>query len=563
MAKLKGFYKPVIFDNIYDIVRRMAGVNPDGSSTKEKAGKLGDKGWFGLNDLRKHDSDSAAAMAAIYTQAVNTRRQFIRDFQEIRAFYLVDAILGLVSDDALTPDITTGEVVELSSKNPKINKLLQDLQRNINVDSLVHDIVPDLLSHGEYTVRQEVVKGKGLVQIHDDVDQSKIVAFYKRGLPSKFARMSKNDVRVYEPYHYAHFCLGKQKLRIKLQNEFSRDDSTAKPELPVDLPAYARVGKPLLYGVFGKIKELQLLESLIPATKLNDIMSGTLVGVSMPSGTGPKDAFEVVRRYEQLFNAKTGIDREGDQLSLRHILGVAGKIKAIPVFGDKGSLESLTDVKRNPSIDDLLSSVQDNRDVICTSIGIPTELLYGTDGEGKAAMLKKYARYLRCLKSLQTAVASGLKQICLTHVINSGISTVKLSDIEVRFRNEIISIDELEKLEFADAVVSMLGELHTFASDLQESTVLPEGAIDQEKFQSWLHSTLSLVIKDANFVKAPDADVQAPTPTNLPDLQRSQLTVTHEDLEDSNIEAFLAYEEEEDNKLLDSENKKEGAHVSE
>ena len=59
---------------------------------------------------------------------------------------------------------------------------------------------------------------------------------------------------------------------------------TNKKEILKNIPHFIRIGKSMIYPVLDKIKQLQLLEELVPATKLADLSSGTMVGVSIPAG---------------------------------------------------------------------------------------------------------------------------------------------------------------------------------------------------------------------------------------------------------------------------------------
>ena len=437
------------------------------------------------------DFQAAEALGAMYGKSVETREDFMKQFMKVRDFYMVDAILTLYSDDALTPDTTSGEVVEVTSDNPTVKKLLEELQEEISFDGLVNDLIMDLLSFGEYTLRLKVEPGNGVVEVVDDVVQKDMVAFYRKGTPYCFMQKMGNNLTLSAPVEFAHFTLGNRKLRINLGREFEQSGNKSKLVLPDGLPTYVRIGKPLLFGVLGKIKELQLLENLVPAAKLKQITAGNIVGVQVPPTTSPKDGFAIVQKYQNLLNKKIGIDLANQDLSVADILNHAGETKVIPIFGDKGSLETV-DVRENRNVDDLLSNIKDTREVILSSIGIPPALLFGDDGP-KSEILKRYARYVRKLKSIQTAVSNGLKQVCLAHLANSGaIQDIKLDDIKVNFRNQLVNVDSLDKLEFSTAVIQTLRDMNEFIGELQESETLRD-VVNVETYKKFLKEQLILI----------------------------------------------------------------------
>jgi len=470
----------------------------------ETKNMLRDKVDRGINirDYTGQDVHVASALTAVYTKSVQTRRDFLLEFDRIKSFYLIQGLLNALIEDTLTPDINTGEIVEITSQDKKIASELKLFQQLHNVDQIVNDIVLDLISYGEYTLRLKVEKGEGVVDIVDDLDQSRIVAFYQGGYPYRFIRQTERDIEVYPAYKFAHFVYGRNKLRIKIENEFT-EVGNYTDEFGAPYPAYARVGRPIMYGVLSKIKELMVLEQLIPASKLNQLLTGSLVGLQVPTSMSPDEGFKAARRYEQILNRHKGIDRGSGEITIVDIISVAGKIRVLPQFGDKGQLSNINDVKENRTVDDLMSAIRDIREVVCTSIGFPPEILFGGESGGpqKSEFLKRYSRYLRKLKALQHAIAHGLIQICLAHLANRQIK-VKIEDIQIIFRNELVNIDELEKLEFHDAIVSMVSNINRFVTEILENPAM-ETVIDQEAYQAWLYRVFNTLGRDSNFIKPP------------------------------------------------------------
>lgn len=455
----------------------------------------------------------AAALTQVFTRLHSNKEEYKKVLKDLETYYLVDAIFNQLAEDSLTPDITTGEVVGITSNNTQIKEALDTLQSTINFDQLVNDFILDLLQTGDYYLRIKAVKGKGVEAVNDDVDQDTLLALYDKGLPSKFLVKTPRQIKLVAPYHYCHFVLGKSKLRIKI-SDFMTKGATIDTD-SYRIPNYVRVGRPVLYGVINKIKELLLLEKLIPASKINQLSSGNIVSVGLPAHTTPEKAFEVARQIEQILNQKIGVNKNSNELTVTDILSTAGRIKVIPAFGDKGAISNVDAKDSMKSVDDLTNSVKDLREVILSSVGIPPQLLFGGDSS-KSDLLKRYARYLRRLKTIQTSIANGLIQIALIHLTNLDIEA-NPSDIKVEFRNEIVNIDELDKLEYHDAIIGMTDKIMATFNAMMQNPVIAE-TINIEEMANSVKSILDLsinlsrVIEPTKLAGKSLSDIKAKTP---------------------------------------------------
>ncbi len=314
------------FQNLFS--RRAAPIVSAGGINREQ-----DQVGVNIRDWTGTSNEVASAMSAIYTKATGNRREFLVEFDRLKSCYIIQCLLNALVEDALTPDVTTGEILQVGSHNAEINKELIALQDLFDFDQIVNDLVMDLLSYGEYTLRLRVERGIGVTDILDDIDQSRILCFYAQGFPYRFIRQTERDIEVFPAYKFAHFCYGRNRLRVKIENEFLEVGNYVD-EFGFPYPTYARVGRPLFYSVLGKIKELMVLEQLIPASKLNQLLTGSLVGLQIPASMSPDEGFKAARRYEQLLNRHRGVDRSTGELTMVDIIGVAGKIRVLPQFGD-------------------------------------------------------------------------------------------------------------------------------------------------------------------------------------------------------------------------------------
>ena len=461
-----------------------------------------------LRDFAK-ESSTQLALVASFTKIQSDRKEFQADFAPLKNFYLVDVITQQLVEDALSPDITTNEVIEISSTNADYAQKLRELQDTLDFDAIASDVAEELVHRGEYSYKLTVDKEKGVTDVADDVDQDRIAALYNKGIPEHFLVQSEDGrkLEMVPGYQYAHFCFSSRKIRLNLKTAFFHKQEA---EIPANFPKLAKVGRPFFYGVCHKLKELQLLEMLVPASRLAEMSRGSLVGVQVPTGTAPKEAFDVMRSYERILNSgnqlaeQLGQSGEAVGAKIQDILSAASKIKAVPIFGERGTLSNLSDIRANTVGSDIIGSVDSLRGTILASVGIPPELVFGGD-VSKGELLKRYARYLRRVKSLQSAIASGVKHICYVHLLNSGIKGINTKDIQVRFRNEFVHIDELEKLEFVDATVSTVTNIVNFIDGLRDHDSYKD-IVDDHAVRLWLSRVSALIYANASIIKEVEDD---------------------------------------------------------
>jgi hypothetical protein len=435
------------------------------------------------------------AYSSMYQRIAATQQQIIRDVDEVN-HYIVHTILCQLTEDALSPEIGTGQIFTINyPTNPKIEKILKKLEKDLNLDALVTNIIPDVLKYGEYVLETVVDDGdefedelnppfdttamrkklrrksKGLVAVRDVVEQGTVVTITQDTEVTGYLALTPDKRQIVKraPERYVKFVLNGARKRIKLEELVPQMMTTNKKvqEILKTLPRFVRIGQSVIHPFISKIRELDLLEKLVPATKLSKLSNVNLVGVQVPSKFNLNDGFEAARRMEDYVNNKVGIDARLGEITVESILSVAGRTKVLPLFGDKGTVEKIDYESSEP--DEMLSSVKDLREVILDSMGIPYELFYKSDSGSKAETLKRYAKYLRKLKNIQRTVADGIKDICRIHLDALDLD-YELDKIEIEHRNKLIEIDNLDKLEHADITISFLNNITNFFNDISAET---------------------------------------------------------------------------------------------
>jgi len=425
---------------------------------------------LGMTLSQFHRSYILTAYSSIYTRVSTKLQKVICAVDNVRDFYLVESILSQITDDALSPKIGSEDIVKFSHPDVHVNAFLQVVKKRTNLDQLIENLTPDLCAYGEYVVETVVdaEKKQGVTDLIDGVDQGKVITLLQDGRATGYLVTDEVDGTIVkkELADYIKFSIGGQRIKVRFDDSLPmmvRDNPKLKAFFK-KAPRYIRIGRSLLYPALGKIKELELLEKLVPATKINKLSQGNLVGISVPESLNLDAGMNAALRIENMINKAVTVDQEMKEITVEAILSSAGRTRVIPIFGDKGRLEKF-DYKSDDA-DDAFTNVKELRDVICDSIGVPAELIFKSDATSKAETLKRYAKYLRKLKRIQKAILDGCRQLVAIHLANSGFSSVDPSTVEITMQNSLVEIDNLDKLEHADVTISFLKNIKDFFIDI-------------------------------------------------------------------------------------------------
>lgn len=460
-----------------------------------------------LRDYTHNSFTLSNMMVAMWQQSVNNRRDYLMIAAELDKYYTVDGILKMMRDDVLNAD-EDGTIVEFISERPEIQAELDELQDRFDFNNRLMEITRDFINYGEYTLRLEVDEKDGVIGICDDQDQMSIIALYENGYPVNYMKFHNREFVIEPAYKYAHFVSGEEKLRVKLLNQIASnfqvaDDALQLPEkLKRELPDYVRIGKPFFYGIVSKLREMQLLEQIAVATKLNQVTQSQFVKVSFPAGMDAFKLQEAIKRYEDAMNVQVGVNLTDNNLSLAEVMSVSQRIKVLPDFSDgKGHVEVI-DARGSQPVDDILDHLMDIRKAILSSIGIPSSVLFGSSENDKAQELRMFSRYTRGLAQIQRALARGLQQIIFTHLVNRGL-TVSLTDFKVVFKQGLVDLSKLEKLETEDAKQAFVSNSLDFITKVSENPLL-QGRVDPDRVAAWVQTKFAMMSGGMSIFIHPD-----------------------------------------------------------
>jgi len=421
-----------------------------------------------------------------FLEISETKRGIIEDIDSIKNFYFSQMIVDRILDDALNPTGNEHKLFDVRIKNSigevdeSASKLANDFIDEFNIQKMIVDIASDLLYYGEYFIRLDVnglgeedASKKGIITIHDDVDMTTAIPVFRDSDVSYFLSLGEKKIETVQPTELIYFSLPSSRIRVKVDGLN-------------DKVLYLRMGKSVLYPIYGLIKELKFLENLVPLGFINDALATKLVSVSVPINTKPADAQKIAQTYEKMINKtlKVGTADKTDDEILKTIGARVGDVKVIPNFGDKGELQA-EDFNSENNFADMNDKINDIRKMALTTIGVPASII---DEEGiKSDVIKDHIRYTKKLKSIQFALKEGLQRMIIVHLSNIGFRTYLKEDIDIVFLN-ILNTDDLERLEFIDLTVSMVDNFKSFVQDFEDHD---EIEINMEEYVKFLNKQFS------------------------------------------------------------------------
>ena len=423
---------------------------------------------------------------------INENKQsIISEINELKDFYFTQMMVDRFIDDALNPAGSDQHIFKVSIKNQDgkedkvTTKFIQDFIDEFNIERFLVDIAGDLLIYGEYFLRLDInadqdknIK-KGIINIHDDVDPTNIIPVFRDSDISYFIINKKGKLINEQPSKYVYFSLPSNRIKVTINTE----DNKA---------IYFRMGKSIIYPALGLLKELKLLESIVPIKFINNALKTSLISVSVPSTTRPQDAIEITKTYEKMINNSLKIDvnnKNNSNQILKKLSEKVGQVKVIPNFGDKGTLEK-QELTQTSDYNDVAQKILDLRKIILTTVGIPSSIIDDNNPSLKSDAIKEHIRYSRKLKSIQNSLKEGLKRLILIHLINNGFMNFIKDDIDIQFLN-VLNTDDLEKLEYVDLMVSMMDNMKSFIEDINNDAF---AKINYDEYIKFINNSLENII---------------------------------------------------------------------
>lgn len=415
-----------------------------------------------------------------YLQYFENTRSVYDKMLTIRRHYLVKAILTTLINDALATDPNTNQIFQINisqdyKKSSKAEKACNDFMEKFQIEKLLLDTAWDTIFYGEYYFENFGSKKKGITGIADSNPPGSVFAQYQGASPEFYFRLNKNtagmttsqELTKVDKANIWHISVFPRQLKLSLGGSGS---TIVYSQKDYQISSYLRVGEPLFYDCYDKVVELEALEQSQLAKILGDLLRNAIISVDAPAGLDLKGLKELTLWYEKVLNDNDNINIDSIQnlATVRSMMANLSKARVIPRQPDRGTMSQI-DVKTYDG-SGTKDTIEDRRSVICTTIGVPFEFLFESRDPSKTS-LRQYVRYSRLVKMIQRGYQDSIRDELLTHLHTlDGFEDIQLKDIEVKCYNAI-NVSELDKLEFADATVSMVGSFRSFIEDLATTKI--------------------------------------------------------------------------------------------
>jgi hypothetical protein len=424
-------------------------------------------------------------LSAVLGQPVLDKQRMIEMVEAYKDTFFHQMIVNLLVDDALSVDPVTGDVVEITTVNDTLKPVVEGLQERIDLDAFISSIIEDVVSYGDYVVRV-VNDGRKVIALEDDIDQKKVIVVYKAGRPVclvDYSEVAKNSDDAMMSYvEFLHFSVSPRKVRLKLPDKVY--EQVAKE----GFTEYVRIGKPLFWGLWDLLNSLYILMVFYPIFCVQKLNATTVVGVRVPPETSVQRAWEIARKYQELLNVYTTVDERG-RVALVDMVDTVGKYKVVPIWGDERGFVQLADPRLEESF--ALDIVEELKVTLCASLGVPYSFLFGSrEGTTKLDALKSFSRYIKKVASVQRAIREGLYQLVRIEAKLYGLGDISVEEVDVRFRNALISTEHLDKLEF---IAGMIDTVRSSVDAVNEIASALEAKVDKEKIVEFLNNYFGLI----------------------------------------------------------------------
>lgn len=451
---------------------------------------------------------------------ISTRLMYDR-LEVIRHQYLVKIITQTLMEDAFSEDPATGNIftVKINKDHPKskiAQKDLDELNDTLDLDSIISPasgIMEDAIFYGEYALEIKT-RSNGKIAIIDANPPGTIFGIYDNTKPQYFVRNVKklnntggDYLEMVKKESIWHLTIFPRKLRFNMYegidyvgNAF--DGSAAYPGAGTsgsnnlnnfelnEIAHYFRIGESPFLRVYDKIIELEMFEKSQVARSLGDARRSTLAGVTAPDGLELAQLDVYRKYYEGILNESGVFNTNGivDLGQIGQMVMNLANIRVIPQQSQRGQIDLINTSHTSVNNTSTKDAILDRREIICEATGNPYEYIFGA--RDRNVDLRRYARYARTVKRIQSGVAESLKRL-YTQLLNTGNKDLNITekDIEVNYYNSI-NINELDKLEYNDATVGLLSNVTRYIQELSQDPELGK-FIDKKELMGFIKKSFN------------------------------------------------------------------------
>ncbi len=470
------------------------------------------------------------------------RRTYFSVLQKYENDPFVIAICNAVAEFLFDDDEESAIDISVTcEKNPKYAEEVERMFEEIEIADLLDRNIEQMLVYGEFPVKVESVKGRGVVGVKEVYAPGEVVTVFEGNDPIAYFRYRDSTIRNTVQGHAAHqigqatesveipfhevlvFRMPGRRLKLAAGDEGLRAHYRSKRE---EGEYFVQASRSLIWPAINKFQQLAVAEAATTALKLKTLARPTLVSLQLPASVSGKQSLKYTQRFEKLLNSSgADISSAVGSHDLSGLISTcsASNIKVIPQFDNgKGDLNR-TELDRDLRNDALGSDGEESnkglKSEILSLLGIPPDLYFA---DGARVELRAYSRFYRKLKKISRAITKELSVLALNHCVQ------RYGDLELTTEDFVISTGSNASLESLDAAeaVSLIGDnvrdLMAMQQSLQDAGVLDkdEGLFDKEALLEFIKSELgkSGASKISSiFIDKPGEEIVTPTDSETAD----------------------------------------------
>jgi len=433
------------------------------------------KNSFGNQTNGAYSNKDSKALSAFVTQHNQLKKYEYSEISNIVVNLIADYISNYIQRDVPVISITDPKY---KKQEDKINKIFDKIE-------LVDEVINNLYSFVYYENYSFLIKYNNGWQKESLFDPN--FSIEVKGNDGNFSNVlvlgEGSDLEIMSRKDL--FRLGGTGIHLTNDLDYSTELSIGTTSKDYSLTS----AKPLFFGLLDKLKEYLLKDKLISILTIRDLITPLVYLMKVERTTPVADANELALNTEKLINGFMDSSMLlGDFLDPQELIYMLlNNIKVLPDFNlsaqDMGTLDLS---KISDKIDKMRSELDQNRDDLLSSVGMPSDLYKG--GTTSAEAIKSNERFARkILKDINVIRTSIAKEAVALIKRIDGIDIPSTSIVVNLFSKTTIEYDSA--IANAEIVKTLLETIRSIFED-NEAFLANTKLVNKEKLLKYIRSTL-------------------------------------------------------------------------
>ncbi len=390
--------------------------------------------------------------AASLVKVPQSRKQWYNEYELMDEESLIRSLLSAWAEESTQPDYDTRHSAWVESKDADVMKAGMECFDRLKVDENVLGMARGIAKYGDLFRALVYQTGKGVVGWHTiypslvtriEDSYNRLVGFRVKGHEFRGSRKRETSW----PWDIVHF-------RRWIADNMVKDDPRGI------------YGTSLLRDVYRAFKDMQLTEDAILLYRLRRAPDRNMILVDV-GNIEESEGTNVVNRWVHRF--RHAMHMNPVQGAYRHQMNPLNPLEDMFFPMRKDSTTRVEQLQGSGNMEDI-GDLQYRRDKFFGAAGTP-KAYFGFEGDinAKATLQQQDVRFARKLKSLQYAVATGLRGTLDINfaLISPEFSQKAMSSEYVVQMSPISYLDEWERLELVEMRYRILDAMVRLGMDLQ------------------------------------------------------------------------------------------------